>query len=108
MGPRRGTGTRERPPRVGARVPRHTEGLRMKRRCVVAAIALMSTSAAAQQPIAFTNVTVIDGRDSTPRANQTVVVRGARIVEAGPSSSTRTPAGARVIDGRGKFLIPGL
>ena len=80
----------------------------MRYRCVVGAIALMSTTAAAQQPIAFTNVTVIDGRDSTPRANQTVVVRGTRIVEAGPSSSTRAPAGARVIDGRGKFLIPGL
>jgi imidazolonepropionase-like amidohydrolase len=63
---------------------------------------------AAQQPLAITHVTVIDGRDSTPRRDQTIVIRGPRIVAAGPSGKTKTPNGARLIDGRGKFLIPGL
>jgi imidazolonepropionase-like amidohydrolase len=57
---------------------------------------------------AFTNVTVIDGRSPEPRQNRTVVIRGNRIVAEGPASSVSTPSGARVIDGRGKFLIPGL
>jgi len=62
----------------------------------------------AQQTLAFTHVTVFDGTDSTPRPDQTVVIRGNRIVAAGDSRSTRIPAGARLVGGRGKFLIPGL
>jgi imidazolonepropionase-like amidohydrolase len=62
----------------------------------------------AQRALVFTHVSVIDGRDSTARTDQTVVVRGSRIVTVAPSRATRPPAGARVVDGRGKFLIPGL
>ena len=61
----------------------------------------------AQTAIALTGVAVIDGRDSTPQPNQTVIVRGNRIVAVGPAGSTRAPEGARVVDGRGKFLVPG-
>ncbi len=64
-------------------------------------------AAQAQQPTAFTNVTVIDGRSPTPRENRTVVVRGTRIVAEGPSASVSVPAGARILDGRGRFLVPG-
>ena len=56
----------------------------------------------------FRNVTVIDGRSPAPRLDRTVVIRGNRIIAEGPASSTSVPTGARVIDGRGKFLIPGL
>ena len=66
-------------------------------------------SAPAQEvATAFRNVTVIDGRSPQPRENRTVVVRGNRIVAEGPATSVNVPAGARVIDGRGKFLIPGM
>jgi cytosine/adenosine deaminase-related metal-dependent hydrolase len=37
-----------------------------------------------------------------------VIVRGTRIVYAGPASDAQVPHDARVIDGTGKFLIPGL
>jgi imidazolonepropionase-like amidohydrolase len=57
---------------------------------------------------AFTYVTVIDGRSSQPRENRTVVVRGNRIVAEGPAASIRVPSGATVIDGHGRYLIPGL
>ena len=59
-------------------------------------------------PIAITHVSVIDGADPAPRTDQTVVIRGNLVVAVGPSRSTRAPGGARVVDGRGKFLIPGL
>lgn len=72
-----------------------------------ALLACGATQATAQAPIAFTSVTVIDGSDSMPRPNQTVIVRGTRIVAVGPSRSTSVPAGARVVDGRGQFLVPG-
>ena len=69
---------------------------------------LLATALGAQTPIAFTHVSVIDARSSTPRFDQTVIVTGNRISASGPSSSTRVPAGARVIDATGKFMIPGL
>jgi imidazolonepropionase-like amidohydrolase len=62
----------------------------------------------AQRAIAITHVTVIDGRSADPRVDQTVVVQGNRIIAAGPSAGTRAPVGASIVDGRGKFLIPGL
>ena len=66
------------------------------------------TSATAQAPIAITHVSVIDARRATPRSDQTVVVEGNRIRAVGPAASVPIPAGATVVDGRGRFLIPGL
>jgi imidazolonepropionase-like amidohydrolase len=40
--------------------------------------------------------------------DRTVVISGKRIVSVLPSAKFTAAAGARVIDGRGKFLIPGL
>ncbi|MGH7562443.1 MAG: amidohydrolase family protein [Gemmatimonadales bacterium] len=37
-----------------------------------------------------------------------MIVRGNRIAAVGNADSTPVPGGARVVDGRGKFLIPGL
>lgn len=59
-------------------------------------------------PLAISHVSVIDGTDSVPRQDQTVIIRGNRIVSVTPSTVARLPAGTRVIDGRGKYLIPGL
>ena len=61
------------------------------------------------QPItAFTNVTVIDGTDAAPAPGMTVVVEGRRIAVIAPTAAHTMPADARIIDGTGKFLIPGL
>ena len=61
-----------------------------------------------EQVTAFENVTVIpmDTQRTLPR--HTVLVRGDRIVAVGPSASVAVPAGARRVDGRGKWLTPGL
>ena len=71
------------------------------------ALALIQTAPLAGT-LAITNVTVIDGSDSVPRADQTVIVRGNRIIMVGPASSTPISGVPRVVSGRGKFLIPGL
>lgn len=64
---------------------------------------------AAQDTItAFTGVTVIPMDRERTIENQTVIVRGGRIVALGPTATTSVPAGATRVDGRGKFLIPGL
>lgn len=51
-------------------------------------------------------VTLIDGTGRAPVPNATVVVEGDRIKDAGAHAVA--PAGAQVIDGTGKFLMPGL
>jgi imidazolonepropionase-like amidohydrolase len=58
--------------------------------------------------VAFVDVTVIpmDRERVVPR--QTVLVRGDRIEAIGPTEQVRIPAGGRRVNGRGKFLIPGL
>lgn len=60
-----------------------------------------------QPVIAFTHVQVVDGTGAPARADQTVVVRDGRIAAVGPAASTAVPAGAEVIDGAGKTLLPG-
>jgi imidazolonepropionase-like amidohydrolase len=71
-------------------------------------LTLLPSISMAQRPIAFTHVAVIDGSDAAPRLEQTVVVRGNRIAAVGSSRSTLVPSDARVVDARGKFLIPGM
>jgi imidazolonepropionase-like amidohydrolase len=58
--------------------------------------------------VAFTGVTVIPMDRERTIENQTVVVRGGRIAALGPTASTPVPAGATRVDGRRKYLIPGL
>lgn len=57
---------------------------------------------------AFVDVTVIpmDSDQALPR--HTVVVKGDRIWELGPTSEVDVPAGATQIAGGGKYLMPGL
>jgi imidazolonepropionase-like amidohydrolase len=62
----------------------------------------------AQDTIAITHVSVIDVASGATRPDNTVLVTGNRITYAGPAASAKIPSGATIIDGRGKFLIPGL
>jgi imidazolonepropionase-like amidohydrolase len=65
---------------------------------------LWSTSAFAET-IAITNVNVIPMTSDKVLSKQTVVIRDDRIVSVGKG---KAPAGATIIDGSGKYLIPGL
>src|SRR5687767_9816240 len=58
--------------------------------------------------LAITNVTVIDGSGSPPRPHLTVEIRGGRITAIDSGGRPRIPPDVTVIDGSGKFLIPGL
>jgi imidazolonepropionase-like amidohydrolase len=59
-------------------------------------------------PLVITHVTVIDVTNGVAHGDTSVVVEGERIVRLGSSRSVRIPKGAQVVDGTGKFLIPGL
>jgi imidazolonepropionase-like amidohydrolase len=57
----------------------------------------------------LTHATVIDGTGAAPMPDATVVIRGDRIITVYPSGARPAlPAGARVEDLSGKWILPGL
>jgi len=59
-------------------------------------------------PLALTHVTVIDGTGAPAQPDSTVVIAQGHITAVGPNDAVKIPAGTRVVDATGKFLIPGL
>ena len=74
--------------------------------CAVAATS--ATAIAQSTTYAFTNVNVVPMTSERVLADQTVVVQNGRITAVGPANRVTVPAGATRIDGRGKYLMPGL
>ena len=78
---------------------------------VVVTLSLTAVShaqAPPQPPLAIVGVTVVDVEAGRTIPNQTVVVNAGRIAALGATKSVQVPGGAQVIDGSGKFLLPGL
>lgn len=61
----------------------------------------------APAPALITNTTVIDVATGRLEAGRTVLIRDGRILEVRPAGAA-APAGTPVVDGTGKYLIPGL
>src|SRR2546422_3164058 len=60
---------------------------------------------------AIVGATVVHPERDLPSAiasNTTVIIAGSRIEAIGPAGSTPVPAGAARIDGKGKWVVPGL
>src|SRR2546423_7578 len=75
---------------------------------LAAALALCASSpSAVAEPIIIDHVTLIDGTGRAPRQDQSVVVDKGLFQLVGPSILAQGISGRR-IDGRGKYLIPGL
>jgi imidazolonepropionase-like amidohydrolase len=76
------------------------------------ALAIPAPSQLVPQPapslIAFQDVSVIPMDTERVLPHQTVLVRNGKIVDAGPTSSVHLSPETVVIDGRGKFLMPGM
>ncbi|MGA9583357.1 MAG: amidohydrolase family protein [Allosphingosinicella sp.] len=68
-----------------------------------------AASAQAVRPVyAITDVTVVPMDRERLLPGRTVIVRDGRIAAVGPARSTRVPSGAVRINGRGRYLMPGL
>ena len=93
----------------------------MKRRCLLVllltlalnqgALALGATAAGQSKParvVAFQNVNVVPMDREGVLANQTVVVRDGRITEMGEASKVKVPRGALRVEGKNRYLMPGL
>jgi hypothetical protein len=61
---------------------------------------------AQSQILLIRNVSIVDVRNGILQKNQSVVINGNRITSIGKKASV--PNGASIIDGTGKYLIPGL
>jgi len=61
----------------------------------------------AASSLAIRGVTLVDGTGRAPVANVTIVVEGNRIAQVTTGAVT-PPAGAQIIEGRGRFVMPGL
>ncbi|MCD9188641.1 MAG: amidohydrolase family protein [Pyrinomonadaceae bacterium] len=76
---------------------------------IVLLVLLFVTSALAQNDknvTAFTNVNVIPMDKERVLQNQTVLIKNGMIAEIG--NKVKIPKNAQIIDGKGKYLIPGL
>lgn len=59
------------------------------------------------QALAVEDVAVVEVREGRIVADQTVLIEGGRIAYIGPASSIPIPEGARILDGRSRYLSPG-
>src|SRR5947208_3162594 len=74
---------------------------------ITVAIFTATISVTAQTPaLAITHVSVVDVVNGRIIPNSTVTIRGGTI--AGITQDNTRPTGSRMVDGSGKFLIPGL
>jgi imidazolonepropionase-like amidohydrolase len=80
----------------------------MKKLLLIIAISVFCALAVDAQTIAITNVNVIPMDKERVLMNQTVVVKDGLITDIGDAKKVKIPKGAVKIDGRGKYLIPGL
>lgn len=80
----------------------------------VTALFIAALAAAFTEPVAaatpatvIRDVTVIAGDGSRPVADRSLVIRDGRIEQLGTTRTVTVPEHAEVIDGRGRYLVPG-
>ena len=59
-------------------------------------------------PVAFKDVKLYDADARVFRNDETLVVENGRVADVGPADGVTIPANAKVIEGKGKTLVPGL
>jgi len=72
------------------------------------ATAQNSSTFTPQSQIYITHTNVIDTQVGKEATDQTVVISDGKISDVAKSEDLTVPMGARIVDGRGKYLIPGL
>lgn len=75
--------------------------------CALALVAAVMRPAAAQNTVVIRDVTIIDGTGEPAQPAMTVVIDDGKILRIESGENADEPSGAEVIDGAGKFLLPG-
>lgn len=73
-----------------------------------AAIGVRGAGTTPRRDVVIEHVALVDVANGTLRRDMSVRIDSNRVVSVEPSNAAPAPAGARVIDARGKYLIPGL
>lgn len=84
--------------------------------CLIVACLLSGTLVLPARPIptvdsksiVFLHATIVDMNGGPLKRDYALVIKGERIDDIQPAAQFKVPEGAQVVDGRGKFLIPGL
>lgn len=76
--------------------------------CTVITCAAQTTASNTQKEIVFRSVNVVPMDKEAVLQNQTVVVRGGKIISVGNAAGAKWSKDATVIDAAGKYLMPGL
>lgn len=79
-------------------------------RLVAAAMLFAALTVFSQQArsLVITGVNLIDATGQPAQANMSVIVTGDRIAAIGKTGKIKLPVNAEIVDGSGKYLIPGL
>jgi len=86
----------------------------MKHRTLLGAAIAAAVLASSSQPVtqsattAFVGVSVLTMDSDAVLADHTVIVSDGKIASVAPAAKAQLPAGAARVDGKGKFLMPGL
>jgi hypothetical protein len=76
---------------------------------LLAALFSFATVTVAQSPdLAIVHVTVINPAAEKPQPDMTILIQGQNIVSVAPAKDLKLPSFVRIINGTGKFVIPGL
>ena len=75
---------------------------------LILACSFCGASSALAQATAIAGGAVIDGTGAPPLPDAVILIEGKRIVAIGKHGAIDVPAGAKVIDATGKYIIPGL
>lgn len=79
--------------------------------CLLAGVVMLAGGGRAQgqgASTAFVGARVITGEGTRPLENATLLVANGRIVEVGPSSAVKVPAGATRVESAGKTIMPAI
>lgn len=99
-------------PRSRFPLPRGWRAIRGLALVLLALQAACASSRAGGAPdvvdLAFVDVTVVDVESGRSIPGRTVLIAGDRILAVSSAEDAPVPAGARVVGGQGKFLMPGL
>ncbi|MCX6125752.1 MAG: amidohydrolase family protein [Proteobacteria bacterium] len=80
----------------------------MNKILILLSVGFMASSSFAASKVLIQNVTVISPERSSPLENAFVLMEGDRILTIGQGAAPTVVADTQTVDGRGKFLIPGL
>jgi len=67
-----------------------------------------SCNQGSEEVVAFTNVNLVPMTSERIIENQTVLVKGSKIIAIGDSDTLQIPENAKIIEGNGAYLMPGL